>query len=102
MCECKKWRNFSSSQFLNMRPQYQFVNGISKEEWSALINSLDHPFTNKHLLNGLYPLGSIIKMGVGMAMLNTGIISPSTLIESRNDGLAVDYFVTGKRGAWHD
>ncbi len=65
-------------------PEYdlnKFVNGISKEEWSALANSLDHPFTNK-LVNGLYPPGSIIKMGVGMAMLNTGIISPSTLIES--------------------
>lgn len=65
-------------------PEYdlnKFVNGISKEEWSALANSLDHPFTNK-LVNGLYPPGSIIKMGVGMAMLNTGIILPSTLIES--------------------
>ena len=65
-------------------PEYdlnKFVSGISKEEWSTLANSLDHPFTNK-LVNGLYPPGSIIKMGVGMAMLNTGIISPSTLIES--------------------
>jgi len=65
-------------------PEYdlnKFVNGISKDEWSVLANSLDHPFTNK-LVNGLYPPGSVIKMGVGIAMLNTGIISPSTLIES--------------------
>ncbi len=65
-------------------PEYdlnKFVNGISKDEWSVLANSLDHPFTNK-LVNGLYPPGSVIKMGVGMAMLNTGIISPSTIIES--------------------
>jgi len=65
-------------------PEYdlnKFVNGISKDEWSVLANSLDHPFTNK-LVNGLYPPGSIIKMGVGMAMLNTGIISPSSIIES--------------------
>lgn len=65
-------------------PEYdlnKFVSGISQEEWAILANSLDHPFTNK-LVNGLYPPGSIIKMGVGIAMLNSGIIAPSTLIES--------------------
>ncbi|MBP9613037.1 MAG: penicillin-binding protein 2 [Sulfurospirillum sp.] len=65
-------------------PEYdlnKFVSGISKDEWTVLANDLNHPFTNK-LVNGLYPPGSVIKMGVGMAMLNTGIISPSTLIES--------------------
>ncbi len=65
-------------------PEYDlntFVSGISQEEWVKLASSLDHPFTNK-LVNGLYPPGSIIKMGVGLAILNTGIISPSTMIES--------------------
>lgn len=65
-------------------PEYdlnKFVTGISQEEWSKLASDLNHPFTNK-LVNGLYPPGSIIKMGVGLAILNTGIISPSTLIES--------------------
>ena len=65
-------------------PEYdlnKFVTGISQEEWSKLASDLSHPFTNK-LVNGLYPPGSIIKMGVGLAILNTGIISPSTLIES--------------------
>jgi penicillin-binding protein 2 len=65
-------------------PEYDlntFVGGISKDAWAKLANSLDHPFTNK-LVNGLYPPGSVIKMGVGIAMLNTGIIAPSTLIES--------------------
>lgn len=65
-------------------PEYDlntFVGGISQEEWALLANDLKHPFTNK-LVNGLYPPGSVIKMGVGMAILNTGIISPSTLIES--------------------
>ena len=39
--------------------------------------------TDKYkLVNGLYPPGSVVKMGVGLAMLNTGIISPSTTIES--------------------
>ena len=65
-------------------PEYdlnKFVSGISKEEWAILANDLNHPFTNK-LVNGLYPPGSVVKMGVGLAMLNTGIISPSTTIES--------------------
>ncbi|NCD11213.1 MAG: penicillin-binding protein 2 [Epsilonproteobacteria bacterium] len=65
-------------------PEYDlntFVGGISQEAWALLANDLKHPFTNK-LVNGLYPPGSVIKMGVGMAILNTGIISPSTLIES--------------------
>lgn len=65
-------------------PEYdlnKFVSGISKDEWALLANDLNHPFTNK-LVNGLYPPGSIIKMGVGLAMLNTGIITPSMQIES--------------------
>jgi len=65
-------------------PEYdlnKFVSGISREEWSILANDLNHPFTNK-LVNGLYPPGSIVKMGVGMAMMNSGIIGPTTTFES--------------------
>jgi len=65
-------------------PEYdlnKFVTGITKEEWSVLANDLNHPFTNK-LVNGLYPPGSVVKMGVGMAMLNSGIINPLTTFES--------------------
>jgi len=65
-------------------PEYdlnKFVNGISQEEWSLLANDFNHPFTNK-LVNGLYPPGSVVKMGVGMAMLNSGIITPQTMFES--------------------
>lgn len=65
-------------------PEYdlnKFVSGISREEWVLLANDLNHPFTNK-LVNGLYPPGSIVKMGVGLAMMNSGIINPSTSFES--------------------
>ena len=65
-------------------PEYdlnKFVTGITREEWAVLANDLNHPFTNK-LVNGLYPPGSIVKMGVGMAMMNSGIISPTTTFES--------------------
>lgn len=44
-----------------------FVGGISKEEWDVLQNNFDHPFTNK-FLNGVYPPGSTIKMGMALAI----------------------------------
>lgn len=61
-------------------PEYdlnQFVSGISQEEWVALANDFNHPFTNK-LINGLYPPGSVIKMGVGLAFMESGVINPYT------------------------
>lgn len=61
-------------------PEYDlnsFVTGISIKEWSELSNNLDHPFTNK-LVNGLYPPGSVIKMGTALAFLNSKTINTST------------------------
>lgn len=61
-------------------PEYSlnpFVTGISSQKWSELINDLDHPFTNK-LANGLYPPGSVIKMAMSMAFLNSGKITKDT------------------------
>jgi penicillin-binding protein 2 len=52
-----------------------FVGGISQKDWDQMRNSFDHPFTNK-LVNGLYPPGSVHKMGVALALLEHGI-SPS-------------------------
>ncbi|MCI6988724.1 MAG: penicillin-binding protein 2 [Campylobacter sp.] len=68
-------------------PEYDlnpFVTGISSSQWNAIINDLDHPFTNK-LINGLYPPGSVIKMGVGLAFLSSGKI-----------GLDKSYYCSGK------
>ncbi|MBE3021506.1 penicillin-binding protein 2 [Campylobacter sp. RM13119] len=56
-------------------PEYNlnpFVSGISKDEWDKLIKDLDHPFTNK-LVNGLYPPGSVVKMGMALAFLDNGM-----------------------------
>ncbi len=56
-------------------PEYDnniFVGGITQKEWDEMRNSFDHPFTNK-LVNGLYPPGSIHKMGVALALLENGI-----------------------------
>ena len=43
-----------------------FVGGISKKNWVALQEDLEHPFTNR-LIHGTYPPGSTLKMGVAIA-----------------------------------
>ena len=48
-----------------------FVGGISSKDWKALINDLNHPFTNK-IISGLYPPGSSIKMGMALAYSKAG------------------------------
>jgi len=61
-------------------PEYnlnQFVDGISHKEWKKLANDFNHPFTNK-LINGLYPPGSVVKMGVALALLDSGLITKYT------------------------
>lgn len=49
-----------------------FVDGISVKEWEDMRNDFNHPFTNK-LVNGKYPPGSVIKMGIAMSFLENGI-----------------------------
>ncbi|WP_267523123.1 penicillin-binding protein 2 [Campylobacter sp. MG1] len=61
-------------------PEYDlnpFVTGITQNEWNMMIQDLDHPFTNK-LINGRYPPGSVVKMGVGLAFLSSGKIDTNT------------------------
>lgn len=61
-------------------PEYDlnmFVSGISKDKWIELISDFNHPFTNK-LINGLYPPGSTIKMGVALSFLESRKISEYT------------------------
>jgi len=43
-----------------------FVGGISRKNWRALQDDPEHPFTNR-LIQGTYPPGSTIKMGVAIA-----------------------------------
>lgn len=49
-----------------------FVNGITHKEWAQLSTDFNHPFTNK-LINGLYPPGSVWKMGVALGFLEHDI-----------------------------
>jgi penicillin-binding protein 2 len=56
-------------------PEYDinmFVDGISHKNWKVLMNDFNHPFTNK-ITNGVYPPGSVVKMGVGISFLENGI-----------------------------
>lgn len=56
-------------------PEYDsniFVGGISQDDWNIMKNDFNHPFTNK-VINGLYPPGSVIKMGVALSFLENGI-----------------------------
>jgi penicillin-binding protein 2 len=63
-------------------PEYDlntFVGGISVREWKMLINDPSNPFTNK-ISSGLYPPGSVIKMGMAMAFLDSKKVDPYTRV----------------------
>ncbi|MDY3113605.1 MAG: penicillin-binding protein 2 [Helicobacter sp.] len=65
-------------------PEYDlnhFVGGISYENWNALRDSPYKPLINK-FINGLYPPGSVIKMGMGLALLEHAGISENKEIET--------------------
>jgi penicillin-binding protein 2 len=56
-------------------PEYDlndFVTGISQKQWDKLLYDVDKPFTDK-LINGLYPPGSVIKIGLGLIFITTTI-----------------------------
>lgn len=65
-------------------PEYNlnnFVDGMSSEQWSEIRDSPATPLLNK-LINGTYPPGSVIKMGLGIAFLEYGDIDEYTVIET--------------------
>lgn len=65
-------------------PEYNlndFVGGISHAKWSALQEDLSNPLLNK-LVNGLYAPGSVIKMGMALALLEYAGINERTLIDA--------------------
>ncbi|RDU57875.1 penicillin-binding protein 2 [Helicobacter sp. MIT 99-5507] len=65
-------------------PEYNlnyFIDGISNKQWSELINSPNNPFLNK-MINGTYPPGSVIKMGVGLSFLEFAGINEHTIIDT--------------------
>ena len=59
-----------------------FVNGISTVDYSALRDSLDVPLFNR-AVQGQYPPGSTIKPMMGMAGLESGLVTPDTPCPTR-------------------
>lgn len=65
-------------------PEYNlndFVGGISVPKWTALTDSPHTPLINR-FINGQYPPGSVIKMGVAMAILEYGNVNEFTKIDT--------------------
>ncbi len=56
-----------------------FVNGISSKDYSALRDSLDVPLFNR-AIQGQYPPGSTVKPIMGMAGLESGLVTPETTV----------------------
>ena len=59
-------------------PEYDlntFVSGISYKKWQQLISDVNAPFTNK-IINGLYPPGSVVKTGLGLIYITSGLMKP--------------------------
>ena len=74
-----------SGELLTMvsKPTYDpnlFVEGIDQESWKALNESIDRPLLNR-ALRGTYPTGSTYKPFMGLAGLETGKRTPSTIIQ---------------------
>ncbi|SFV74854.1 Cell division protein FtsI [Peptidoglycan synthetase] [hydrothermal vent metagenome] len=61
----------AASSFPNYDPNI-FVNGMSYKMYNELASNPDHPFTNK-FIHGLYPPGSVIKIGMGLIFISTEI-----------------------------
>lgn len=55
---------------------------ISSGDWQTLLNDPHKPLVN-HVLSEMYPPGSIFKQVTGLAALQEGIATPSTVITSR-------------------
>ena len=56
-----------------------FVNGISSVDYSALRDSPDVPLFNR-AVQGQYPPGSTVKPMMGMAGLESGLVTPETTV----------------------
>lgn len=65
-------------------PEYNlndFVGGISYKKWNALREDIYNPLLNR-FVNALYPPGSVVKMGVGLALLEYAGINENTKIDT--------------------
>ena len=73
----------------------QFMSGISNEEWAQLNDKVLLPQVNR-ASHGLYPPGSIFKIIVAMAGLESGIIKTNDVLEGKRF-----YQINGRGHAWN-
>lgn len=59
-----------------------FAHGIKQQDYSQLLNDKNLPLFNR-AISGTYPPGSTVKPMVGLAALQEGLITPSTVINDR-------------------
>ena len=62
--------------FPNYDPN-KFINRFTPEEWLGLVNSPEFPLENR-AIRGLYPPGSLFKLTMALAALNSNIITEKT------------------------
>lgn len=62
-----------------------FASVLSPQEWLDLVEDPDHPLLNR-AIQSAYPPGSTLKLMVAGAALETGLITPSTTLQSCNGG----------------
>ena len=81
-----------------------FVGGISTEQWAELEANPAYPLTNK-AISGQYPPGSTFKMITALAGMESGVITPDTVVRCPGHfDLGRDRFHCWKRGGhgWVD
>jgi penicillin-binding protein 2 len=59
--------------------QNNFITGLTRDEWQALVSNPYHPLENK-AIQGEYPPGSTYKMLTALAGLQEGVITPQEVI----------------------
>lgn len=67
-----------------------FISRFTPEEWNKLIQDPDHPLENR-VVRGLYPPGSIFKIPMALAGLETGLIDENTTVHCSGSTVIYDY-----------
>jgi penicillin-binding protein 2 len=60
----------------------KFAQGISRKDFQALLNNLDHPLLN-HAINEQFPPGSTYKLVTGLGALSDGKLGPTELVQTK-------------------
>ena len=67
-----------------------FISRFTPEEWKTLIQDQNHPLENR-VVRGLYPPGSIFKIPMALAGLETGLIDENTTVHCSGSTVIYGY-----------